>query len=97
MYYYKIYKEKGDVLLAVCDKEVHNKTFENERVRFFVDPAFYGKEEIKEEELLSFFEEATVINLAGRTCVELAINHGYVDPENVMDIGRCLHAQVIRI
>ena len=43
------------------------------------------------------FEEASIINLAGRMCVELAIKLGYVDPENVLNIGECSHAQVVRI
>jgi hypothetical protein len=97
MYYAKVYKKKDEVLLAVCDKDIHNKTFENEKLRFFVDPAFYGGEEKGEDELLELFDEATVINLAGKTCVNLAIRAGYVDPQNVIDIDTCTHAQVIRI
>jgi len=97
MYYSKVYRQRGDVLLAACDAEVHNKTFENESLRFFVDPAFYGDEGVSEEELLKLFEEANIINLAGKMCVELAIKNGLVDPENVLNIAGCIHAQVVRI
>jgi hypothetical protein len=97
MYYSKIYKKEGNVVLAVCDREAHNKTFEKGKMSFYVDPAFYGKEEIKEEKLLGLFEEANIINLAGRMCVNLAIKQGLVDPENVLVIGDCSHAQVFRI
>jgi hypothetical protein len=97
MYYSKIHKKEGNVVLAVCDLEAHNKTFENGKMSFFVDPAFYGQEEIREEKLLGLFEEASIINLAGRMCVDLAIKHGLVDPENVLNIGDCIHAQVYRM
>jgi hypothetical protein len=97
MYYSKIHRRDGIVVLAVCDADAHNKTFEDEKLHFFVDPAFYGKKGISEEELTGLLEEANIINLAGRMCVDLAIKSGYVEPENVLDIGGCRHAQVVRI
>jgi hypothetical protein len=97
MYYSKIHRRGRDVVLAVCDAEVHNKTFENEKLSFFVDPFFYGKKGISEEELVEFLEEANIINLAGKMCVDLAIKSGYVEPENVLEVGGCSHAQVVRI
>ena len=97
MYYSRVYQKAGETLLAVCDKKVANKTFEEGKLHLFVDPSFYGGDEVREEELIRLFEEASVINLAGRMCVELAIKLGYVDPENVLNIGECSHAQVVRI
>jgi hypothetical protein len=97
MYYSKIHRREGAVILAVCDAEAHNKTFEDDKLSFFVDPSFYGKKGISEEKLMELLEEATIINLAGRLCVDLAIRSGYVELENVLDIGGCSHAQIVRI
>jgi hypothetical protein len=97
MYYHKIHEKDNNVLLAVCDKKAHNKLFEDERLQLFVDPNFYGRERVKEEALIELFREADIINLAGKKCINLAIKSGLVEPENILDIGGCSHAQVLRI
>ncbi len=97
MYYAKLYRQKSDVLLAVCDVQVYDKTFDNGSLSFHVDPCFYGKEAATEEELLGLFGKANIINLAGDLCIDLAIRAGIVDPGNVLDLGGCRHAQVVRI
>lgn len=97
MFYSKIHRRDGAVVLAVCDAQAHNKTFEDGKLSFFVDPSFYGKKEVSEEELLGLLEEATIINLAGNACVDLAVKSGYVEPENVLEISGCRHAQIVRI
>lgn len=97
MYYSKVYRKEKDVLLAVCDREVHNRTFENGNLRIHVAPSFYGEEEVEEERLKILFNEATIINLAGNMCIDLAKRLGYVDQENVIEIGDCPHAQVIKL
>lgn len=97
MYYSKVYRQKGEILLAVCDKDIHDRTFDNGKLRFHVDPSFYGKDEIGEDVLKELFDEATIINLAGNRCIGLARKLGYVDLENVMEIESCSHAQVIKL
>ncbi len=97
MYYSKLYRQKGEVLLAACDRAVHDKTFDNGEISFHVSPSFYGSDPIEEEELLSLFEKSTIMNLAGEMCINLAIESGYVDSEKVIKIGECSHAQVISI
>jgi len=97
MYYTKIHRMDGNTVLAVCDSETHNKTFEEKELRLFVDPSFYGKRETGEEELIELLKDVNIINLAGKGCVALAISEGHVDSESVIDIGGCLHAQIYRI
>jgi hypothetical protein len=97
MFCSKLHKRDGNTVLAVCDKEVLNKTFENDNMRFFVDPNFYGKDETPEENLKELFNDANIINLAGRRCVGLAVEMGYVDHDSVLEIKECSHAQVVRI
>jgi hypothetical protein len=97
MYYQKIHEKDGNVLLAVCDKKAHNKKFEDEQLQLFVDPDFYGRERVDEEELVELFNRADIINLVGKKCIDLAIRLGLVEPENILDIGGCSHTQVLRI
>lgn len=97
MYCSKTYHQKGDVLLAVCDRDFLDKRFESGELIFHVDPSFYGRENVSEENLLRLFNNANIINLAGERCIDLAVRKGFVDPENVLEIGGCRHAQVVRI
>lgn len=97
MYYTKIHRKGESAVLAVCDSDSHNKTFEEGGIRLFVDPSFYGRKETGEEELIKLLKDIGIINLAGKGCVDLAISEGHVDAESVLDIGGCLHAQVYRI
>lgn len=97
MYCSKTYRQQGDILLAVCDEEVLSKRFQNGEVNFYVDPSFYHGEKVSEETLLDLFKEANIINLAGQRCIDLAIREGFVDPENILDLGKCRHAQVLRL
>ncbi len=97
MYYSKIHRRDGNVVLAVCDSESHNKTFEDRGLRIFIDPSFYGRRETGEDELIELLKDANIINLAGNMCVDLAISEGHVNAESVVDIGGCRHAQVYRI
>ena len=97
MYYTKIHRRDGDTVLAVCDSESYNKTFEDKELRLFVDPSFYGRKETDEEDLIELLKDANIINLAGNVCVDLAISEGHVDRDSVIDIGGCRHAQVYRI
>jgi len=84
-------------MLAVCDRAVHNKVFNSGELNFFVDPDFYGLKGASEGEIVGFFEKATIINLAGKNCIELAQKKGIIDPESVLDVGGCRHAQVVKL
>jgi len=96
MYYAKLHKTEKEVILAACDKEVHARKFSEGKLRFFADPNFYGDKLFGEKELLRLFEEATILNLAGARCVEAAIKAKLVEPENVLSIATCRHAQVMK-
>jgi hypothetical protein len=46
-----MHRKEGKNVLAVCDKEACNQTFEDGNLQIFVDPAFYGVKEVEEKEL----------------------------------------------
>lgn len=96
MYYAKVHKIEKEVILAVCDKEVHARKFSEGNLRIFADPRFYGNKLFGETEIIKLFEEATILNLAGARCVEVAIKAKLVEPENVLSISSCKHAQVMK-
>lgn len=87
--------ERG-LLVAACDDGLIGETFENGDVTVTVNEAFYGGDEVTPEAVVESLAQASVANLIGTEVVELAIEAGYVDEGNVLDLGGALHAQFLR-
>ena len=82
-------------LVAVCDRDVLGETFENGQVSLTVDEEFYDGEEADEQAVLDSLAQCSVANLVGTEAVSLAVEHGFVDEENVLDLDGTLHAQLL--
>ncbi len=91
----KVYRVKGETLVAVCDSEIVGRTFREGELKIEVKESFYGTEEVGEEEVKRALRKATIANLTGKRTVELAIRLGIVDRDRVLRIGECLHAQMV--
>ncbi len=95
MFRLKIYRVRGEVLVAVCDSDIVGKTFREGDLKIEVKESFYGERDVGEEEVKRALRMATIANITGRRAVELAIRIGIVDRENVLKIGECWHAQMV--
>jgi len=82
-------------LVAVCDRDVLGETFENGQVSLTVDEEFYDGEQVDEQAVVDSLARCSVANLVGTESVSLAIEHGFVDEENVLDLDGTLHAQLL--
>lgn len=85
------------LLVSVCDREVLGETFENEQVSLTVEQEFYDGEEATAEEVVSSLANASVANLVGTVAVGVAIEHGFVDEANVLELEGTRHAQYLRL
>lgn len=85
------------VLVTVCDEDVLGETFETDDVSLTVTEEFYGGEVADEEAVADSLARATVSNIVGTRSVEFAIEAGFVDEANVLEIGSTLHAQTLRL
>jgi hypothetical protein len=84
-------------LVSVCDADVLGETFENGAVSLTVDREFYEGEEATAEEVVASLSRAAVANLVGDTAVGVAVEHGFVDAENVLEFDETVHAQYLRL
>ncbi|MFB6121710.1 MAG: DUF424 domain-containing protein [Halobacteriaceae archaeon] len=84
-------------LVAVCDDGLIGETFENGAVSLTVTEQFYGGEQVTREQVVASLADASVANLVGTEAVELAIEEGFVDEANVLDVDGTLHAQFLRL
>ncbi|MFC7044167.1 DUF424 domain-containing protein [Halobacteriaceae archaeon GCM10025711] len=88
--------EQG-LLVAVCDRDVLGETFENGEISLTVTEEFYGGDEVDEDAVVDSLTRATIANLVGSRAVELAVEQGFVDEANVLDVGATRHAQFLRL
>ena len=97
MFYYKIFNEGNDILIAVCDKEILGKKIKRSEGEFEVKKDFYGEKECNEEEIKEILKKATIINATGNKIVKLMIEEGFVDKDKTLKLGDVSHAQVVFI
>ena len=83
------------LLVSVCDAEVMGETFEDGPVSLTVDESFYGGETVSEDEVVDSLARCSVANIVGTESVDVAVEHGFVDEENVLDVDGTRHAQLL--
>ena len=90
----KIYKIRSEILLAACDRELLGKKFEEGELQIDVKREFYFESYVSERTFLNSMKIATIANLVGERVVNLAIQEGYIDENNVIRIDGVPHAQM---
>ena len=88
--------EEG-LLVAVCDSDALGETYEDDGISLTVSEEFYGGEEVDEDAVVDSLARANVANIVGTRSVELAVEHGFVEEANVLEVGSTLHAQLLQI
>ena len=92
----RIHRQGREVLVAVSDAALVGKVFREEGRRLHVHEDFYGSRSDAADatEVVRQLAACTIANLVGVDVVTLAIQHGFVHPENVLDIEGVPHAQM---
>lgn len=87
-------KKRGtEKIVTICDSELFGKKFEEGDLKLEVNKSFYEGDEMSVEECLEALQDATIANMVG-SIVEHAIEEGYVNSENVLEIEGVQHAQL---
>lgn len=84
-------------LVAVCDRDVLGESFEDGSVSITVNEEFYDGDRVDEQAVIEALSRAHVANIVGTRAVALAVEHGFVEEANVLEIGETVHAQLIRL
>jgi len=82
-------------LVSVCDAGLLGETFENGELSLTVNEEFYDGETADEGAVVESLANCSVANLVGTEAVGVAIEHGFVEEENVLDLGGTRHAQLL--
>jgi hypothetical protein len=87
---------EGDIV-AVCDRELINRTLEYNGLAVPVSEYFYGTAEATEEEVCRAMRTAMCVNLMGRKAFACARKLNLVDADGCLILGDVPHAQIYRI
>jgi len=90
--------DTGDVV-AVCDRELINKTISNDTISVSVAvmEAFYGNVPATEEEVRAALKRAGNVNLMGERAVSIAISMGLLTRSECIMINAVPHAQIYQL
>lgn len=83
------------LLVSVCDPDIMGETFEDGPVSLTVDEEFYGGETVSESEVVDSLARCSVANIVGTESVDVALEHGFVEEENVLEVDGTRHAQLL--
>ena len=89
-----IYMHK--LILAVCDKELLGKKFEQDNKVLDLTSSFYKGELMNQEEVLDLMNKAYILNLIGEASVKLALNNNLISERLVFKVKNIPYAQSIR-
>ncbi|VVB80896.1 Uncharacterised protein [uncultured archaeon] len=93
----KIHKKESRTIIAVCDKDLIGKLLEENGKQLDLRGEFYKGEEMSVEEIGDLMRNADGVNLVGTEAVNLGLQEGVIDKENVITVKGTPHAQAILI
>lgn len=89
------FRNMRETIVCVCDDEHVGKTYSEDGKELFVNERYYGSEKMPIDRIKDMLKKATIMNFVGANSVELGVDEGYVDIENVIQIQKVPHAQVV--
>ena len=93
--YVKIHKSGESEIVAISDEGLIGKVIEDEKARIEVTERFYKGKRVNDEEIKEILKTAKTVNVVGEESVNLCINLGLIEKENVLKIKGVPHAQFI--
>lgn len=87
----KTHSDKGRLIVVVCDLEVFGHKYEEGNLQLDFTTDFFKGKEMKEEDIVSLFKKAYIVNLNGEKSVKLGVREGIVS--EVIKIDGIPHAE----
>ena len=86
---------EGRLILAICDKVLLDKMFEDSTGILNLKSGFYKGEDVSDNILIDLFKKAYIINAVGRDSVALLVKEKIVLSEQVKQIKKIPYVQVV--
>lgn len=97
MFSYRVFRESGEVMLAISDRDILGKKYDENDMHLFVPEDFYSGSICNEEEAIKLIKSATIINAVGNNIISLLIEKKIIAKDNVLKIGGMSHAQIVSV
>lgn len=97
MFSYKTFRTDKDVILAIADRHLVGKTFEEKNIQLEVSEEFYSGQICGEEEAVKIAKESTIINAVGNNIIRLLTENKLIQKDRILKIGGIPHAQTISV
>lgn len=92
----KIHKnQQGQIILAICDNNLLGKKFTQGDLQLDLTGNFYKGEDKTEQEILKLIDNAYILNIVGKECIEFALKHKLIEKQNIITIDGIPHAQCV--
>lgn len=79
-------KYRGNVLVNICDEELIGRTVTEGKLKMHISKEFYLGEVVDSIQALALIRTCSIVNLAGKRAVSLAINNKVGAREAVREI-----------
>lgn len=96
MFSYRVFRDE-DILLAISDKDVLGKRFEENELVLDVSESFYSENECDESKAVELIKDATIVNAVGEKIISLMVREKLIDGSKIIRIGGIPHAQIVAI
>ena len=93
----KVHKKENRTIISVCDKQLLGQLIEENGKQLDLRGEFYKGEERDVQEIGDLMRNANGINLVGKEAIELGIQEGVIEKENVLTIKGVPHAQAVLV
>ena len=80
-------------IIAICDKEIIGKRFEEKERQLDLSSDFYKRELMSKEELEKQIKNAYVLNIVGKKSVDFCLSKKLISKENIIYIKKIPYAQ----
>jgi len=97
MFWSKIFNAKYEIVVAICDEELIDKSINVRNFEVKISKYFYGERLVDENIALKLMKGATIGNLIGKNIVGLAEKNGFIAKENIILINGIPHGQFVKL
>jgi len=84
----KIHKSFNGIVVAICDKELIGKKFEQGKLQLDLTTSFYKGEEMPEQEIIEILKKSYIVNLVGKKSVDFGLKNKIINKENIKKIAK---------
>lgn len=89
--------QQGFLMLAVCDKNLLGKKFEEGKLQLDLTASFYKGNRADEQELLKLLKKTNQSNFVGEFCIAIAIKNNFLSKDNIKHIAGIPYANMCQI